>query len=180
MAADVVASHGGVDILVNSAGIARSVDASQTTDADWREIIDVDLNGVFWCARAFGKHMVGRRRGSIVNLGSMSGIIVNKTQPHAAYNAAKSGVHMLTKSLACEWAPHDVRVNAIAPGYIATEMTREGRENEDWSHQWLEMTPMRRYGEPHEIASTALFLASDASSFCTGAVLSVDGGYTAW
>ncbi len=176
----VVATHGRVDVLVNNAGIARSIDAEGGSDADWREVIDVDLNGVYWCARAFGKHMVKQGRGSIVNLGSMSGIIVNKPQPQAAYNAAKSGVHMLTKSLACEWAPHNVRVNAIAPGYIATEMTKGGRENADWYPHWIEMTPMKRCGEPHEIASTALFLASDAASFCTGAIVSVDGGYTAW
>ena len=176
----VVETHGSVDVLVNNAGIARSSNAAEASDADWREVIDVDLNGVYWCARAFGKHMIERQRGSIVNLGSMSGLIVNKPQPQAAYNAAKSGVHMLTKSLACEWAAHNVRVNAIAPGYIVTEMTKEGRENEDWYPHWIEMTPMQRCGEPHEIASTALFLASDASSFFTGSVLSVDGGYTAW
>lgn len=179
-AADLVAIHGRVDVLVNSAGIARCSNAAAMSDADWREVIDVDLNGVYWCARAFGKHMIARRRGSIVNLGSMSGLVVNKPQPQAAYNAAKSGVHMLTKSLACEWAADNVRVNAIAPGYIATEMTKEGRENADWYPHWIEMTPMRRCGEPHEVASTALFLASDASSYFTGSVLSVDGGYTAW
>ena len=179
-AAHIAAAQGRIDILVNNAGIARSSDAADTTDTDWREVVDVNLNGVFWCARAFGQYMLERRQGSIVNLGSMSGIIVNKPQPQATYNAAKSAVHLLTKSLACEWAAHNVRVNAIAPGYIETEMTREGRENSDWYPHWIEMTPMQRCGTPDEIASTALFLASDASSFFTGSVLTVDGGYTAW
>lgn len=169
-----------VDILVNNAGIARNTDAIATTDEEWRAIIDVDLNGVFYCARAFGKYMVEHGSGSVVNLGSMSGIIANKPQPQAAYNASKAAVHLLTKSLACEWASHNVRVNALAPGYVATEMTRPGREKKEWYSMWLEMTPMKRCAEPDEIASAALFLASDASSFITGSVLVVDGGYTAW
>lgn len=180
LAADIHSRHGRVDILVNNAGIGRNTDAIDTTDEEWRAIIDVDLNGVFYCARAFGKYMVEHGSGSVVNLGSMSGIIANKPQPQAAYNASKAAVHLLTKSLACEWASHNVRVNALAPGYVATEMTRPGREKKEWYSMWLEMTPMKRCAEPDEIASAALFLASDASSFITGSVLVVDGGYTAW
>lgn len=180
LAADIHGRHGRVDILVNNAGIGRNTDAIDTTDEEWRAIIDVDLNGVFYCARAFGKYMVEHGSGSVVNLGSMSGIIANKPQPQAAYNASKAAVHLLTKSLACEWASHNVRVNALAPGYVATEMTRPGREKKEWYSMWLEMTPMKRCAEPDEIASAALFLASDASSFITGSVLVVDGGYTAW
>ena len=110
----------------------------------------------------------------------MSGLVSNKPQPQSAYNASKSGVHMLTRSLAGEWATRGVRVNAVAPTYIATEMTRMGRENPEWLPIWLEMTPMHRLGEPHEIASAVLFLASDASSLMTGSIVAVDGGYTVW
>lgn len=180
LAADIHECHGQVDILVNNAGTGRNTDALATTDEEWRAIIEVNLNGVFYCARAFGKFMVEHGSGSVVNLGSMSGIIANKPQPQAAYNASKAAVHLLTKSLACEWASRNVRVNALAPGYVATEMTRPGREKKEWNSMWLEMTPMKRCAAPDEIASAALFLASDASSFITGSVLVVDGGYTAW
>ena len=180
LAADIHARYGQVDILVNNAGMARNTDAIATTDEEWRAVMDVNLNGVFHCARAFGEYMVEHGSGSVVNLGSMSGIIANKPQPQAAYNASKAAVHLLTKSLACEWASNNVRVNALAPGYVATEMTRPGREKKEWNSMWLEMTPMKRCAAPDEIASAALFLASDASSFITGSVLVVDGGYTAW
>ncbi len=180
VAAAVDERHARVDILVNNAGVAHNTDGLDISDREWLEVMDVNLNGAFWCAREFGKYMVRRGSGSVINLGSMSGIVVNKPQPQSHYNASKAAVHLLTKSLACEWAPHNVRVNAIAPGYVATEMTLPGRENKEWYPVWLEMTPMKRCAEPHEIASAALFLASDASSYITGSILSVDGGYTAW
>ena len=110
----------------------------------------------------------------------MSGVIANKPQPQAHYNASKAGVHMLTKSLASEWATRGVRVNSVAPTYIDTTMTRPGMENPEWFPTWLEMTPMHRVGEPDEIASIVLFLASDASSIMTGSVVLADAGYTCW
>lgn len=173
-------THAPLDILVNNAGIANNVAAEDASDDDWSNVINVNLNGVFWCSRAAGKKMLARGTGNIVNIASMSGMIVNKPQPQAAYNVAKAGVIMLTKSLAAEWAQRGVRVNSVSPGYIGTEMTKAGMSNEDWNRQWLEMTPMGRVGEPADIAHAVLYLASDAARFATGTNLVVDGGYTAW
>lgn len=177
---NVVDKYGKVDILVCNAGIAFNSPAEEMSDAEWLKVIDINLNGVFWCCRAFGRHMLSAGKGSIINIGSMSGVISNKPQPQSHYNASKAGVHLLTKSLAGEWAKRGVRVNAVAPTYIETAMTRKGMENPEWFAQWLEMTPMHRVGQPPEIASVVLFLASDASSLMTGSVVLVDGGYTCW
>jgi NAD(P)-dependent dehydrogenase (short-subunit alcohol dehydrogenase family) len=180
MVEQVVRRFGRIDILVNNAGIARNTPAEATTNEEWREILDVNLHGVFWCCRAVGSHMLARGSGAIVNLASMSGTIVNKPQPQAAYNVSKAAVVMLTKSLAAEWAARGVRVNSVSPGYIETEMTRTGLATPAWRSTWLEMTPMGRLGQPVEIARAVWFLASDASAFATGTDLIVDGGYTAW
>jgi NAD(P)-dependent dehydrogenase (short-subunit alcohol dehydrogenase family) len=173
--------YGAVDILVANAGIARSgTGGEEVSDEHWLSVIDVNLNGVFWCNRAFCRHMLGRRRGAIVNIGSMSAIIVNKPQKQAYYNASKAAVHHLTKSLAAEWAERGVRVNAVAPTYIETPLTRFGMEDKTMYPTWLENTPMRRVGQPDEIASVVLFLASDAASLMTGSIVVADGGYTCW
>ena len=122
-AARVMKERGRVDILVCNAGIARSeTPAEDVTDEHWLNVIDVNLNGLFWCCRAFGKPMLAAGRGSIVNIGSMSGFIVNKPQEQAYYNASKAGVHHLTKSLAAEWGARGVRVNAVAPTYLDTPL----------------------------------------------------------
>jgi galactitol 2-dehydrogenase (L-tagatose-forming) len=176
----IVAEHGKVDILINSAGIARLNSALETSDAEWRAVMDLNVNGMFWCCRAFGRHMVAAGKGAIVNLGSMSGLIINRPQTAPSYMASKGAVHMLTKALAVEWAKSGVRVNALAPGYISTDMTLKMRERPELFNVWLEMTPMGRLGETSEVAAAVLYLASPASGYVTGAILSIDGGYTAW
>jgi galactitol 2-dehydrogenase (L-tagatose-forming) len=176
----IVAEQGKVDVLVNSAGIARLNSAVETPDDEWRAVMDGNINGVFWCCRAFGRHMIAQRRGSIVNLGSMSVLIINRPQTAASYMASKGAVHMLTKALATEWAKSGVRVNALAPGYVVTDMTLKMRERPELFNVWLDMTPMGRIGEPSEVAAAVVYLASEASTYVTGAILSIDGGYTAW
>ena len=182
VADEVVAKHGKIDILVNNAGIARSMVPAETVgDELWLNVIDVNLNGTYWCCRAFGNHMLKAGRGSIVNIGSMSGLIVNKPQEQASYNASKAAVHHLTKSLAAEWGARGVRVNAVAPTYINTPLAVNVlNENPKMAEAWLGGTPMGRMGETDEIASVVHFVASDAASVMTGSIVSADGGYTCW
>lgn len=179
--ADELNARAPVDILFANAGIAqRETGGEEMSDVDWRTMIDVNLNSVFWCCRSFGAHMLERGRGSIITTGSMSGLISNKPQRQAHYNAAKAGVHHLTKSLAGEWAPRGVRVNSIAPGYVDTAMSGTGLRTPALNEIWMANTPMARPGQPDEIASVALFLASEASSYLAGSVIVADGGYTVW
>jgi NAD(P)-dependent dehydrogenase (short-subunit alcohol dehydrogenase family) len=177
-AAALAAAHGPAAILINNAGIVQNAPALAVDLADWRRVIEVNLHGVFHSARAFGRHMVAAGRGSVVNISSICGEVAVHPQPQAAYNAAKAGVNLLTKSLAVEWAGR-VRVNAVAPGYTATALTLLGRSRPEWFNSWLAGIPMRRLAEPREIALAVAFLASDAASYVTGTVLTVDGGYTA-
>jgi NAD(P)-dependent dehydrogenase (short-subunit alcohol dehydrogenase family) len=181
VANDLVARHGKVDILVNNAGIARSETPAETvTDEHWLNVIDVNLNGTFWCCREFGRHMLQNNAGTIVNVGSMSGFIVNKPQEQCFYNASKAAVHHLTKSLAAEWGARGVRVNAVAPTYIETPLNAFVKNNPRMYDAWIGGTPMARMGQVEEIASVVLFLASDAASLMTGSIVLVDGGYTCW
>lgn len=178
VAADLAARHGPADILVNNAGIVMNAPSLSVDLADWRRVLDVNLHGVFHTSRAFGRHMVAAGKGSVVNISSICGEVTVHPQPQAAYNAAKAGVNLLSKSLAVEWAGK-VRVNAVAPGYTATELTLLGRSKPEWFQTWLAGIPMGRLANPREIALAVAFLASDAASYVTGTVLTVDGGYTA-
>jgi len=167
-----------LDILVCNAGIVSNAPAEQMSDEEWDKVLDVNLGGVFKSCRAFGRRMLERGRGAIVNIGSMSGMIVNVPQPQCHYNASKAAVHHLTRSLAVEWAARGVRVNAVAPTYIATPLLQELEKQEALLARWMAMTPQARMGRPEEVAEVVAFLASDAASLVTGAILNADGGYT--
>ncbi len=171
-------AYGRVDILVNNAGACVHAPALDVTPDDWRHVMDVNVDAVWRCSQTFGRHFVEQRSGTIVNIGSMSGMIVNRPQWQPAYNASKAAVHHLTRSLAAEWGPYGVRVNALAPGYIRTDMSPV--DDPRFRQNWIEDAPMRRSGTVEELAPAVVFLASDASSFVTGSVLVADGGYTAF
>jgi NAD(P)-dependent dehydrogenase (short-subunit alcohol dehydrogenase family) len=167
---------GRVDILVNNAGDCVHAPALEVTREDWRRVMDVNLDALWTCSQVFGRHFVQQRAGVMVNIGSMSGIVVNRPQWQPAYNASKAAVHQLTRSLAAEWAPYGVRVNALAPGYIKTDMSPV--DDPQFRRHWIEDAPMQRYGTVEELAPAVVYLASDASSFVTGSVLVADGGYS--
>jgi NAD(P)-dependent dehydrogenase (short-subunit alcohol dehydrogenase family) len=172
----IVERHQRVDILVNNAGACIHRPALDVSEDEWDEVIDINLNGLWRCSQAFGRQMVTDGGGVIVNIGSISALIVNRPQMQPAYNASKAAVHQLTKSLAAEWAPLGVRVNALAPGYTKTDMAPVDRP--EFRARWIEDAPMQRYAVPDEYGPALVFLASDASSFMTGATLVMDGGYT--
>jgi len=171
---------GKVDFLMNNAGIVIWGNAEDVPEEDWRRVLDVNLTGLFFCCQAVARPMIERRGGRIINVASMSGLIVNRPQAQASYNASKAAVIHLTKSLAAEWALHNIRVNAIAPGYMRTDMARPFFDDPRYGGVWMDATPMRRPGEPEELGPIAVFLASEASSYVTGATIVVDGGFTLW
>lgn len=178
--ADISREFGRIDIVHNNAGIAFCQKAEDMTFEEWRRVMNIDLDAVFLVARAAGQLMIeAGRGGSIINTASMSGMIVNYPQEQVAYNAAKAGVIHLTKSLAAEWAQYSIRVNAVSPGYIGTDMTPP-TSRKDWMDEWFARSPIKRLGTPREVAGAVLYLASDAASFTTGANIVVDGGYTCY
>ena len=176
---EVFVREGRLDILVNNAGVALHGPSIDLPDAEWQRVIDVNLTGAFWVAREAARQMLRGGGGAIVNVGSISGMIANIPQNQTAYNASKAGIHLVTQSLASEFATRNIRVNAVAPGYVETELTRGGIDNPEWFPTWRDMTPMRRVAQVEEIASVIHFLASDAASYMTGSIVVVDGGYTA-
>ncbi len=167
---------GRFDILVNNAGACIHRPALEVPEDEFRQVLDVNVTGLWLMSRLAGRHFADHGGGSIVNIGSISAQIVNRPQWQPAYNASKAAVHQLTKSLAAEWAPLGIRVNAVAPGYVKTEMAPVDEPR--FRRHWIEDAPMQRYALPEEIAPTVVYLASDASSFMTGSVVVIDGGYT--
>lgn len=171
---------GTATVLVNAAGVAMDKPALETTTQEWRRLMDVNLTGTFVVCREFARRAIAAGHGaSIVNVASMSGLIVNVPQQQAAYNTSKAAVSMLTRSLAVEWLPRGVRVNAIAPGYFASEMTREvAARLPEMRDEWLRRTPAGRMGEPEELGELVAYLAGDGSRFVVGETVVIDGGYT--
>ncbi len=173
----ITADMGCPDILFNNAGICMHKDALDLAYGEWEKVINVNLNGVFYVAKAFATQLkAAKKGGSIINTASMSGIIVNIPQSQASYNATKSAVIQLTKSLAVEWVELGIRVNSISPGYIATEMT--GTVRQDWQDYWKSLIPMKRMGTPEELAGAVIYLASDASTYTNASNIVIDGGFT--
>jgi NAD(P)-dependent dehydrogenase (short-subunit alcohol dehydrogenase family) len=170
---------GKLDILVNNAGVAQHGDTEVFPAEQYRRLMDINVDSVFRACQAALTPMRKQKGGVILNIGSISGLVSNIPQRQAAYNASKAAVHMLTKSLASDYAEEGIRVNAIAPGYITTDMTNGGLADPVWGPVWRDMTPMKRPGSAMDIGAAALYLCSPASGYVTGEVLVVDGGYTA-
>jgi 2-deoxy-D-gluconate 3-dehydrogenase len=172
-----VSELGGLDILVNNAGIIRRADAVDFSEEDWDAVIDTNLKSVFFLCQAAGRHMIGQGTGKIINIASMLSFQGGIRVP--SYTASKSGVAGLTKLLACEWAAKGINVNAIAPGYIATNNTAALQADENRNRQIIERIPAARWGEPSDLGGAAVFLASPASDYVQGHILAVDGGWLA-
>lgn len=175
---DVVAQWGRVDILVNNAGVDAAKPAIEYTEEDWDFVLDVNLKGYFLFAQAVARHMKETGGGAIVNNSSICGDVAVKNI--VAYNASKGGVNMLTRTLAVEWAPYNIRVNAFSPAYMEAFMPGAASEHDEKKEASIrELTPLGRRGRPEELVGPVVFLASDASSYVTGEILMVDGGWTA-
>jgi NAD(P)-dependent dehydrogenase (short-subunit alcohol dehydrogenase family) len=172
-----IKEFGQVDILVNAAGRTVRRPTLEVSDDEWNAIMDTNLTGMLRACRVFGRHMIERRYGRIINIGSLTSLVA--LHEVAAYGASKAGVAALTKSLAVEWAPHGVCVNAILPGVFRTALNEGLLDGTDRGRELLTRTPMRRFGQPEEVAGAAVFLASEAASFVTGHLLAVDGGFLA-
>jgi len=172
-----VSAFGKVDILVNAAGITKRAPTLDFPEADWDRIMDTNLTGTLRSCQVFGRHMIERNYGRIINIASMGSFLA--LFEVAAYSASKSGLTSLTKSLAIEWAKHGICVNAIAPGYFRTPLSEKLLVGTGRGNEVLMRTPMKRFGELDELVGAAVFLASDAASFVTGVVLPVDGGVLA-
>ena len=174
----IVKKHKCVDVLVVAAGVHRKKSALLMSEKEWKEVIDINLTGTFIADKVFGSFMCRKKSGAIINVGSLASFVA--LSDVSAYSASKGGVVMLTKSLAVEWAKYNVRVNAIIPGVIPTELNKKALKDRKRRKNILERTPLKRFGRVDETVSTAIFLASPQSSFITGACVPVDGGFLAW
>lgn len=178
LAQEILDRLGAADVLVNNAGINPWYHkAEHTTLEEWRAVIDVNLTAAFHCCQLFGRPMLERRSGSIINVSSVAGHV--GLARSAAYNAAKGGLELMTKSLSIDWADRGVRVNTVAPGYFETDLTSGLQSNAGLAGRVIDHTPLGRFGVPQEVVGACLFLASPAASYITGHSLRVDGGFTA-
>jgi NAD(P)-dependent dehydrogenase (short-subunit alcohol dehydrogenase family) len=173
-----VAELGSLDVLVNNAGYCIHKPSLEVTREDYHAVMGVNMEALYFLSQAAAKVMQKQGGGNIINVGSISALIVNRPQWQPVYNASKAAVHQLTKSFAAEWAPLGIRVNAIAPGYIKTEMAPVDEPR--FKARWIDDAPQQRYAMPEELGTTVVYLASDGSSFMTGSVIVIDGGYTLW
>lgn len=172
----VMNKFGRIDILVNNAGICNWAPAEDMEYDNWKKVLDVNLNAVFLCSKLVGKEMIKQNSGSIINVSSMSAFIVNIPQKQCHYNTSKAGVVHLTKSMALEWAPYNVRVNAVCPGFFMSPLLKIA--DKAILEQWTSLTPQKRIPDPSELKGIFVFLASDAASYFTGSAIIGDGGYT--
>jgi NAD(P)-dependent dehydrogenase (short-subunit alcohol dehydrogenase family) len=177
--AAIAARHGRLDILVNNAGLGARMPTVEMPSERWRQVLAVNVDGAFFCSRAAGGHMLAADRGAVVNVASIMGLVGGAHYPNLAYHTAKGAIVNFTRALACEWAPHGVRVNAVAPTFARTRLTEPLLADKAMAQRLLDHTPMGRLVEPEEVAAAVLFLASDAASMITGVTLPVDGGWTA-
>jgi NAD(P)-dependent dehydrogenase (short-subunit alcohol dehydrogenase family) len=177
--AGIAAWRGRIDILVNNAGIALRRPSVELAQSEWQAVVDVNLTGVFLCARAAARHMLAAGRGAIVNLASIMGLSGGGLYPNISYQSTKGALVNLTRALAVEWAADGIRVNAVAPTWVRTELTRGLVENPELLARMLAMTPMRRLAEPEDVAAAIVFLVSDRAAMITGHTLPVDGGFLA-
>ena len=183
MVREIMETWGTLTIAVNNAGIGIWRDSENMTYAEWKKIIDLNLNAVFLCAQEEAKVMLANGYGKIINTASMSGHIVNTPQNQTAYNTSKAGVLHLTRSLAAEWASRGIRVNSISPGYTKTRLVSkllETPEGETMLPKWLEKIPLGRIGTPEDLQGAVCFLASSVSDYMTGSDMLIDGGYCCW
>jgi NAD(P)-dependent dehydrogenase (short-subunit alcohol dehydrogenase family) len=175
---------GKIDTLVNNAGIpSQGKSLEEVSDDVWRRMIDTNLSSMFYVAKPVAQHMIARGEGGvIINLASISGLIISNITPrhNVPYCVTKAGVSHLTRGMASDWAPYNIRVNAIAPGYMLTAQTAKSRQYPEIVERLTANTPMKRYGQEEEIKGTIVYLASEASSFMTGSVVVLDGGTTIW
>jgi sorbose reductase len=183
---NIVEKHGKIDILLTAAGINKACPAIDYTPKDFNAVFQVNVNGTFYCMQEAARQMIKLGNpGSMITIASTAAHINSRPQTHAPYNSTKAAVIQLTKSLACEWAPHNIRACSISPGYFDTAMNQaflaqEGENGAARRKFWESQTPMGRMANPHELKGVVAFLASDAASFVTGTDIIVDGGYTAW